>query len=142
MPALSRASLQRLPGPVNAGIAALGIALVGIGYGSLLAVVVSLALAFLWWGRALGLAALFALALSVAGWINSGRTPPPRSAAVSTAGSAGAELGYAAPVRILRIEQGRLWPAPLRSDDRKILDQRGCKYVAHVVASARERTGR
>jgi hypothetical protein len=68
-----------------------GLALVGAGLGGWFAVVVALALCWLWWGRSGWLAAVLALAVALAALANArAATPPdaasPASGAVSRPG--------------------------------------------------------
>jgi hypothetical protein len=87
--ALSPRSLRSLrpsPDPKrDGGLAVVGLLALVIGFGSLAAVVIFVALAWLWWGRSLGMAALFALAITVAACLNAHRTAAAPKAAASIA---------------------------------------------------------
>lgn len=71
VPAL-RFSRPRTTRAVDGALAAVGLIALVLGFGSWFAVVVTAGLAWLWWGRALGMAALFALAIHVAAHSSAG----------------------------------------------------------------------
>ncbi len=90
-PAASRLRLRRpaLDAKKNAGLAVLGLVVLVVGLGSWAALVVWVPLAWLWWGRPLGMAALFAVALSIAAYVNQHRPKPePARAAAARSSSA------------------------------------------------------
>ncbi|MCC7139352.1 MAG: hypothetical protein IT460_13095 [Planctomycetes bacterium] len=78
----------------DAGLAVLGVVALVVGYGTWFPAVVAAALAWLWWGRALGMAAMFALAVSVAAWATEkDRGPAKTTKAAAAARVVGAEAG-------------------------------------------------
>ena len=81
---LPRLARPTLPGPANAGLAVVGAIVVGATLGGPLALVLAAALTWLWWGRPLALAGLFALALGFAAWI----APTPHASTTPAAANA------------------------------------------------------
>lgn len=71
--------------PRDAGLAVLGAVSLLVGYGTWFPAVVAAVLSWLWWGRPLGMAAMFALAVSVAAWASAEDAGPAKATTAASA---------------------------------------------------------